>query len=112
MPFTDEQFVKLIDSIGENKKQWELLIRIDENTKNHSKELNAHAADDIAKFALSKQSTDALHMRLDKVKNDLELQRDLVKKDFDRAIAWQNKMMGAIAVLVFAVPIAIAFVKR
>lgn len=101
MPLTDEQFTKFIESTNETKKWLELLIRIDENTKNHSKQLSDHAIDDIGKFALAKQSSDKLHERLDKYKEDV-----------DKSFGFQNKVMGGIAVLVFIVPIMIAWIKH
>ena len=102
MAFTEDQFTKL----------WELVIRIDENTKNNAKYMDEHTRDDIAQFALSNKSVDAVHTRLDKIKAELETEKVSVRKEWDKAIGFQNKMMGAIAVMVFVIPIAIAFVRQ
>lgn len=100
MPFSDDQFQKL----------WELVIRIDENTKNQSKEIATHLADDTYRFNLIKQTTDAIDMRIDKLKMDVLDDRASVKNIFDKAVAFQNKLMGAIAVCTFTVPIVVGIV--
>lgn len=109
---SDEQFIKLFEGMMDNKKFWELLIRIDENTKNHAKELASHAADDIAKFALSKASMDALHTRLDKTKSDLAEDQKAVREKLDKSLGFQNKMLGAILLAAFVVPILVQFWKH
>lgn len=102
MPFSDEQFTKL----------WESMIRIEENTKNNYRQLTEHIAEDIGKFAVGSEAVKAVHTRLDKMKTDLEVEKHSVRVEWDRAIGFQNKMMGAIAMMVFFVPLAIAFFKK
>lgn len=102
MAFSDEQFNKL----------WELVIRIDENTKNQSKIIDNHMKEDISNMAISNKSVEAVHGRLDRIKNDLDLKDKAIRTEWDRAIGFQNKLMGAIAVLVFVVPIVVSFVKK
>lgn len=99
MAFTEDQFQRLL----------EMVIRIDENTKNNAKFMDDHTRDDIAQFALSNKAVEAVHSRLDKIKTELEVEKKAVKVEWDRAIGFQNKLMGAIAVLVFIIPFVVKF---
>lgn len=108
---SEDQFMKLFEGVMDNKRSWELLIRIDENTKNHTKELATHTADDVGKFALAKASMDALHARMDKTKVELSIDQEAIKTKLDKSLEFQNKMLGAILVSAFAVPIIIQVFK-
>ena len=78
-----EQFKRLMESVSLGKEQWELLIRIDENTKNMKREFSEHLQSDAAEIALVKGSLSKVHVRIDNVSTEV--------RDF------RNKVVGAIA---------------
>lgn len=61
MPLTEEQFKEFMQAMGSR----DLLIRIDENTKNHRQLFDAHTQQDTVEFSKLEQSTNAVHERLD-----------------------------------------------
>lgn len=65
MAFTDEQFNRFMDALIGSQEQRDLLIRIDENTKNFRKEFEGHLLSDAANFSKLEQSTTKLHERID-----------------------------------------------
>lgn len=71
MALTDEQFKQFMDGIQQTQKFWELLIRIDENTKNYHKAHDAHIQDDAAQFGIFRQSLEKVHLRVDEVKKEV-----------------------------------------
>ena len=88
--FTDEQFKEFIKILDTR----EMLIRIDENTKNNQKMFQEHLIQDAGDFALINSSVGKVHDRLDKHST------------------FQNQVMGAIAVATFIIPIIISFILR
>ena len=56
-----------------NGGQWELLIRIDENTKSMKSEFTKHLSDDTSEQALTRQSLSKVHDRVDLVVKDIGL---------------------------------------
>lgn len=69
---TEDQFNKFMNGIQQNQAHWELLIRIDENTKNMKLEAAKHYADDSGEFALTKSSLSKVHGRIDVIDNDIQ----------------------------------------
>jgi len=65
MPLTEDQFNRFIEVITGNQQQRDLLIRIDENTKNFRREFESHLTQDASNFGKLEQSATALHERID-----------------------------------------------
>jgi len=69
MPFTDDQFKDFMKIMDHR----DLLIRIDENTKNYQKamieKMDAHIEQDLIQFVQLNKSQEAAHRRLDKNDN-------------------------------------------
>lgn len=63
MPLNDEQFERLM----KNLDMRDMLIRIDENTKNMGKNFDEHKKDDASASALVGQSLAKVHVRIDGV---------------------------------------------
>lgn len=68
MPFTDEQFKKFMEVLDMR----EMLIRIDENTKNFHLLFNDHKAVDASEFAIQRQSIAKAHERVDVVSDQVK----------------------------------------
>lgn len=97
MPLSEEQFKKLTEILDMR----ELIIRIDENTKNSQASFLDHAAKDVAEFALVKRSAEKLHERMDVFKED-------VRDDMAKATGFQNRLIGAFGLATVGIPIIIA----
>lgn len=67
MPLDNEQFERLM----KNLDMRDMLIRIDENTKNMSKNFDDHKKDDAAASALVGQSLAKVHVRIDSVGTEM-----------------------------------------
>ena len=61
MAFTDEQFKQFMNAIDIK----ELVIRIDENTKNFHKNFEDHVKQDHENYAIHKASLEKMHVRID-----------------------------------------------
>ena len=94
MEMSDEQFKRLLETIALR----DMIIRIDENTKNSHDNFQKHEADDAAFQLLVTKTVDKVHTRL-----------DTAKIEIDNYYRVQNRLMGGIAALVFIVPIAVAY---
>lgn len=60
-PFTDSQFEKFLQALDTR----ELLIRIDENTKNFHENFKKHEIDNSEDFGIQKQAINKSHERID-----------------------------------------------
>lgn len=86
----------------------EMLIRIDENVKSYKSDFIEHKISDIAEFTFLRNSINEIRDKLDKFKEDAK--KDIVQQTTkqDKQIAFQNRLMGAIAIIAFVVPIVVA----
>lgn len=99
MPLEESKFEKLND----------MLIRIDENTKNFRTEFGEHRTSDATEFSSLKQSNIKVHERLDKLKEDMK--GDFLKQSEEtrNSSGFQNKVMGAICLITFIIPLIVAW---
>lgn len=101
MPFTDKQFDEFIKAMDTR----EMLVRIDENTKNFhaniTKRLDDHIAGDYVEHGTQKQNVAKAHDRVDKIETEQTKIKGIVIG------------VGAVAtVLLSALQLWIAFVKH
>lgn len=98
MPFTDKQFEEFLKAMDTR----EMLVRIDENTKNFHQHLNKrlddHIAQDYTDHGTVGKSVTKAHERIDEAREELD-------EKLSKSLAFQNKLLGAILLLVFLVPI-------
>lgn len=62
---TDQQFERFLDAVNRFQESREMIIRIDENTKEFRAWSVKHDRDDSEFQAIHRQAIEALHMRLD-----------------------------------------------
>ena len=86
----DNQFKELLEVLSMR----DMLIRIDENTKNARKDFEEHKMEDARNFAILEKSVEKVHGRL------------------DINSAFQNKALGAIALATIVIPIVVAIIFR
>lgn len=74
MPLSDEQFGNLMKTLESR----DLIIRIDENTKNMRANFDDHKKEDAAAQALVTQSLSKIHTRIDGVSDDMKAIRNRI----------------------------------
>ena len=101
------QFKEFMEALLQANRHWELLIRIDENTKNLRDAMNKHVSEDSAEFAVTKQSLTKVHERIDNIKKDFAVDMKSIEIQIsavdDQLKKFKNRVIGAMILATFIV---------
>lgn len=103
MEMTDGQFKQFLDGVTQNQKHWEMLIRIDENTKNMNSSIQKHFIDDVSEFSIHKASLSKVHERIDVFKEsfqkEIQTVDDKISTVDESVKSIKNKVVGAAVIM-------------